>query len=695
IYSRGNRCRFSNLLSSPSRSYNPIKFNLANKKTGLGFKPFNNNNNNAGGGGGGGGGGNKKKRKKNKNNQFNNSFNNSMGVNSAMFMHHPPLPPTEAPPPFPPLPPLPQEPAPAPPSEDPPEDEPMDTTQIVKPAEPNTETPFSVTTKTLEERASAAVSNSQTQQKTSTPNSAPFNPSGDWPESLKNYVNRCYAKCVENVDKDQVEIILKGKITRAANEGSLWIKNWDTEPLPSIHSERKFIEIKKTYSSSSPDLSCSSTPAQKQQTGGRGKKSGLSAAMGSRLGARGYRRRSRSRTRSRSRSHSRSPSLNRSRRNRSRSSDSSRSPIRRRRTRSDSSSSSDENFKPLKLTKNRGKARQNNKGSKSHFYSEFGNIGEELGNSERLQQRAARFSSSNLKSTANSSPLVTPQRRKKPLSLVTTINNISVQEDVSGDIDWSEFHVVGTCQDLEKPYLRLTSAPDASIVRPLEVLKNSVKKVKERWIETHDYHYVCDQMKSIRQDLTVQGIRDDFTVEIYETHARIALEKGDHEEFNQCQTQLKMLYSEIGGANKLEFTAYRILYYIFTKNTLDLTTILASLTPEDKNDDCVRHALAVRSAWWLGNYHRLFRLYREAPRMAGYLVDWFVDRERKKFSDVFLLNILKVYRPLLPVSFVVQELAFESDEKCLEFLSPFDLTFADIQRTKIDCKSSVAVLNNI
>jgi hypothetical protein len=50
-------------------------------------------------------------------------------------------------------------------------------------------------------------------------------------------------------------------------------------------------------------------------------------------------------------------------------------------------------------------------------------------------------------------------------------------------------------------------------------------------------------------------------VNIYEAHARAALEYGDNAEYNQCQTQLDFLYrdSSLPGC-RAEFAAYRILY---------------------------------------------------------------------------------------------------------------------------------------
>ncbi|KYQ48138.1 Leukocyte receptor cluster member 8 like protein [Trachymyrmex zeteki] len=583
-----------------------IRFNLPNKKTGLGYVPSGNS------------GAAKRKRKRNKNlaAQFNNSFQGNAPIGPFM-----PNGPNAKPAELPPLPPAQCEVAvPPPPSEEP----------------PNSVVPITTV-------SSNAVPT------TGTIPSVVQSPVGDWPDSLKNYVNRCYEKCKTAVDKDQVEIILKGKITRAANDGSLWVKDWDKEPLPSIHSERMTMTIKP----SKPALKLANplaSPLVNAQGGLR--KPGLSSSLGARLGARlsvTHSRRSRTKSKSRSRS-------------RSKSSTSSSSNI----------SEREHEYKAPKTKKSaRNKANHNkkskkNKQAKSHFYSEFGlatGNTDELGTKEKLQQRAARFNGGVSR---------------------TVVSSVVIRDDSNTDFDFTGLHIVGTCKDLEKPYLRLTTAPAPSAVRPVSVLENSLAHVKKRWLADQDYRYACDQLKSIRQDLTVQGIRDAFTVHVYETHARVALERGDHEEFNQCQTQLKMLYQDLGGENRCEFIAYRILYYIFTKNTQDLTTILAALSSEDKNDECIKHALKIRSAWWLGNFHAFFKLYRTAPRMSAFLMDWFVARERKKA----LKFMIKSYRQNLAVHFVVAELAFDSLDKFYEFVSEFGLVYADLARQQIDCKAS-------
>jgi len=83
---------------------------------------------------------------------------------------------------------------------------------------------------------------------------------------------------------------------------------------------------------------------------------------------------------------------------------------------------------------------------------------------------------------------------------------------------------------------------------------------------------------------------------------------------------------------KVNSKSHSLIFSIITITFLvsDLTTILAALSIEDKNDECVKHALKIRSAWWLGNFHAFFKLYKTAPRMSGFLMDWFVAREQKK-----------------------------------------------------------------
>ena len=188
--------------------------------------------------------------------------------------------------------------------------------------------------------------------------------------------------------------------------------------------------------------------------------------------------------------------------------------------------------------------------------------------------------------------------------------------------------LVGTCQNIEKSYFRLTAPPAPDTVRPLPVLEKALNHIRSKWKQEHNYNYACDQLKSMRQDLTVQHIQNELTVKVYECHARIALEMKDLGEYNQCQTQLRALYKKPLGGSAEEFTAYRILYIIYTCNRTDMNDLLADLTPADKQKDGVQHALQVRSALASGNYHKFFRLYLDTPFMGGYLLDLIIQRER-------------------------------------------------------------------
>ncbi|KAF9105288.1 hypothetical protein BGX27_009696 [Mortierella sp. AM989] len=283
---------------------------------------------------------------------------------------------------------------------------------------------------------------------------------------------------------------------------------------------------------------------------------------------------------------------------------------------------------------------------------------ETLGSEERAkrEKRMRRFEDDAL---ANKPPA----RKATRVVYAPPVNNGDV-------IDWDRHTIVGTNTNLEKHYLRLTSAPDPSTVRPLHILKETLELLKRKWNNHENYAYICDQLKSVRQDLTVQRIKNDFTVAVYEIHARIALEKGDLGEYNQCQTQLKALYELKLPGSIMEFTAYRILYLLHTRNPSDIIAMMRSLTPAQKEDPSVRHALKVRTALASSNYQALFRLYLDAPNMGPFLMDQFVDRERVQA----MARICTSYKPGVTLESLVDTLGYKTVGECLRFLKSINVS---------------------
>jgi SAC3 family protein LENG8/THP3 len=322
-----------------------------------------------------------------------------------------------------------------------------------------------------------------------------------------------------------------------------------------------------------------------------------------------------------------------------------------------------------------------------------------------------------------------PSRQKQPQQTVFSIEESPPQQTrlTNATAMVQPQALVGTNTALEKPYLRLTDFPRASDVRPLPVLIRALQHVKARYVQTEDYDWTNEQLKSIRQDLTVQQIRHPFVLEVYETHARINLEHGDLNEFNQCQTMIRSLTTvatasndgaeDLAGSSIVsvtddreplrqsdaamdEFLAYGLLYSLvrnsWSEMKQQLTRIqslfrlvqrkhaeeqhrrrrrslsLCSLDDDTEgrnshhttDESSCAHAFRVVSAVLTNDYRSFFRLYRTAPHLSAYVMDFLVKRVR----DEALECVLAAYRPFVSVEHIRACLSFPDLTETREYL---------------------------
>ncbi|KAK6600332.1 GANP/Nin1/mts3/eIF-3 p25 family protein [Botrytis cinerea] len=402
----------------------------------------------------------------------------------------------------------------------------------------------------------------------STPQSIPppVQKKRDWPQSVRNYVQRSFdvAHAIAGIERPDMENMLKKTITEASDTDTLFSRDWDNYPLPQqlIQSERS--KAAAAWQQESLNFQLATT--------------GLANSAKKRKSIEG---------------------------------------------------NSDENLAampPWRANNRTGNDdRANLTPSKQRFDKRQQPFQDDLSHKgtskfqKNLEKRQKRFDGGYKSTYKSKTP--TPEPMMGPL--------------------------IGTNTTLEKEYFRLTTAPVASQVRPEYILRETLDLLKKKWKKEGNYSYICDQFKSMRQDLTVQRIKNEFTVTVYEIHARIALEKGDLGEYNQCQTQLRALYAQKIGGNPVEFKAYQ------------------------KESEAVIHALSVRSALALGNYHKFFRLYLDTPNMGAYLMDMFC---RPRTFGCFVENLQngqlthRSYKPEVKLRFVTEELGFESDGDAAQFI---------------------------
>lgn len=230
--------------------------------------------------------------------------------------------------------------------------------------------------------------------------------------------------------------------------------------------------------------------------------------------------------------------------------------------------------------------------------------------------------------------------------------------------------IQGTCQRMEKSFLRLNGVPKPEEVRPEPVLVQALDRIVSMIAGGEkDFMYIWSQLKAIRQDLTVQHIRNATTVRTEEVFARAALEHSDQQEFRKCVSTLQAMYDEGLPGSKAEFGGYQLLLYIcieqkdralsFSRAVLQLVAQGVWETPE------VQHAMSVYQAITTCNYVQFWNLYFTAPHCGQLVMDWGVRSLR--FETV--QGLVMSYRTL-PLDMCMRLLGFSHETDCTQDTFP-------------------------
>lgn len=439
----------------------------------------------------------------------------------------------------------------------------------------------------------------------------------EWPDSLRRYLVSVMEKCSNNPKmKANVQMRLKKIIESSIEDGSLYTRDWENDPPKLIRPKLNWVEESIYQGNKNDDNDDESDKSSDNES-----------------------------------NESESESDDSDSDNSSESSESSESES----SDSGSDESDNDNFISLKP-----RATSPTISLEPPFKRVCKDDEQHFGNDDALQKRLLRFSS--LENGANSQ-----KKANKNIIDVSKRKNIKKK-------------IIGTCTTLEKPYTRSSVIIDLSTIRPEHILHRSFDLAmrKHNSGET-DYYETNSQLLSIRQDLVVQGIKNEFTVSVYEFHGRLAILNKDLSGFNQCQGKLSTLYAslpESASRNMPEFLAYRVLYCILLDAQEDslekaLTEIYKRGVIKRSLDVAV--AVALQKYILYGNYPKLFAIYDEfSGRKIRDTIETLVDEIIVKYRDAALRKIMSTHIGSVTKEMIMRIFNFKTTSDYQDFIEHYN-----------------------
>jgi len=233
----------------------------------------------------------------------------------------------------------------------------------------------------------------------------------------------------------------------------------------------------------------------------------------------------------------------------------------------------------------------------------------------------------------------------------------------------------GVSKKLEKEYFRLLHVPTAEEVRSRETCEKAFEFFKARWESERDYVYMLSMLKALKQDLQVQGIRDQLTVAISEFSARVALEVNDLSEFNSTASHLRGLYRDARRAkhsewtlHQPEFDGYQIYYLLTTKNFVVMSTFLKDLSGRSKSSEIVRNAVELVRAVRGLNSPRFFSIWFRLGKLNQNLLTNVMWNMRYMVLKGIISACSPQAKSTYPVADLLQILGFKEEEQVLRYL---------------------------